>query len=192
MPLLERLRLPVHRLQQPERVLRNPHGRPEERVAGPTWLWSPPTARRRRRPFAWLPPRRTPSSPSSASLNEVILPLMAEQGYSLPAAFQINRGAARMDSRLLRARDGAGADADQGSILTPLPQGAQQSLNFCSRELEGKDAFGPQFQRRHRPGTRRAAARITGVPAGRPPLRFRFRLPVLGPARVRRRTVHPA
>ena len=79
-------------------------------------------------------------------------------GHPLPAPLEMDRCPARVDSRLFLPRNGAGTDADRTRSLASLPEGPQQEPQFC-RRTRRQGRLRAQFQRRHRPGAARPAAR---------------------------------
>lgn len=182
--------LPLHRLQQPRRILRDPRRRPEGADQARCRRPQP------RRPGAarGFPPRSRPGprprrrAVRAAQRRHAAGPRQA--GYPLPAPQLLERGAGGLDQGLLLPRGDAGADADRPRPGASLPARAQQEPQL-RRRARGPGRLRPQLRRRHRAGAAGAAARH---PAARTDRRraARLRLPLLRAARPRRRAVFPA
>ena len=179
--------LPVHRLLQPGRVLRDPGRRPQGAAQA---RLQHPHHRRQDAPGGVPPGIRRSPPPDARAVRAAQRRRAAgpgKGGYPVPAPHPLDRRPARMGAGLLLPRSDAGAHPHRPGPFPPLPPGAQQEPQL-RRGTGGARRLRPQLRRRHRPGA-------PGAAPGHPPApgtergRIQLRLPLLHPPCLRRRAV---
>ena len=179
--------VPLHRLVQHGRVLRDPRGGPEGAAE----------ARRRRhrarrphaardllardghRPRPHRAPVRDPQRGDPAGARR--------RRHPLPAPRRVDARPAGVGARLLHPRDDAGAHADRARPGAPVPARLQQEPQLRGGAGRAR-RLRPRFAGGHRAGPARAAARDPPA-ARRGRRRARLHLPHLHPARARGRAL---